>query len=136
MASRGNGTTRSPRRSGTRRAAILAVVVCALGLTVAVPLRTYLGQRAEIASQLHQREELRTELARLKDRKEELSDPVQIQAEARKRLRYVMPGETPYVVQLPRDQVEPGTRSSAPDKPDHNRQSWYAGLWRGVSKGG
>ena len=36
--------------SSTRRAAILAVVVCALALSVAVPLRNYVAQRQELAA--------------------------------------------------------------------------------------
>lgn len=125
----------SLRWPGTRRAAILVVVVCALGLTVAVPLRTYLGQRAEIAAQIHQRQQLRGELAHLRHSKAQLSDPAHIEAEARRRLRYVMPGETPYVVQLPQESIVPGTEHTPASKQDRTRPPWYEGLWHDVTQG-
>ncbi|MGH3437287.1 MAG: FtsB family cell division protein, partial [Sciscionella sp.] len=101
MTGRGGGRPSPFGKPGTRRAAILAIVVCALALTVAVPLRTYLSQQSDIRGQLAQVQSLRRQVSRLQARKAQLSDPDQIEAEARLRLRYVMPGETPYVVQLP-----------------------------------
>ena len=44
--------------SSTKRAAVLAVVVCALALTVAVPLRNYVAQRQELAAVTEQQREL------------------------------------------------------------------------------
>lgn len=134
MAGRSNGGGSRFTWTGTRRAAVLAVVVCALGLTVAVPLRTYLAQRSEISQQLRQQHQLQSELAHLKHRKAQLSDPDQIEAEARSRLRYVMPGETPYVVQLPHGDVaargeEEQRKSGAADP------SWYQDLWHNVTEG-
>src|SRR5690349_4101366 len=88
-------------QSTTRRAAVLATVVGALALSIAVPLRTYLSQRDEVAVQERRQAELHAQVQQLQERKAQLQDPAQIQAEARRRLRYVMPGETPYMVQLP-----------------------------------
>ena len=119
--------------STTRRAAVVAIVVCALAFTIAVPLRTYLAQRAEIRDQQAQQAQLQQTVAQLQGRKSELSDPAQIEAEARRRLRYVKPGETPYIVQLPEDK--------APDAaPQQGQQpagggSWYENLWNQVSSG-
>jgi len=97
------GAARALGLSSTRRAAIAALVVCALAFTLAVPLRTYLAQRAEVAEQEELKEQLTGKVAELERKKRALSDPAQIEAEARRRLRYVMPGETPYIVQLPGD---------------------------------
>ena len=66
--------------STTRRAAVVAIVVCALAFTIAVPLRTYLSQRAEVAEEEARQAELRQEVGRLEDRKAELSDPAQVEA--------------------------------------------------------
>ena len=44
--------------SSTRRAAVLALVVCALALTVAVPLRNYVAQRQELAAVTEQQQVL------------------------------------------------------------------------------
>jgi cell division protein FtsB len=117
--------------STTRRAAMVAIVVCALALSVAVPLRTYLGQRDEVEIQQRRQAELRTQVEQLERRKAQLQDPAQVEAEARRRLRYVMPGETPYVVELPGDHAEEATEEPAPLVP--REQSWYEMLWNTVT---
>jgi len=103
-ASQRRGAARAHRLLGlssTRRAAVLALVVCAVALSVAVPLRNYFAQRSALEETLHQQERLREQVDGLEQRKAQLSDPAQVEVEARDRLRYVRPGETPYVVQLP-----------------------------------
>jgi cell division protein FtsB len=115
--------------SSTRRAAVLALVVCALALTVAVPLRNYVAQRQELAAVSDQQQALAAEVERLEQERARLSDPAEIEAQARSRLGYVMPGEVPYVVQLP---VAPG-----PDPADaaNGGVPWYRVLWREVAEG-
>ncbi len=117
--------------SNTRRAAVVAIVLCALAFTIAVPLRTYLTQRSEVAVQEQRMAELQREVARLEARKAELSDPAEIQAEARRRLRFVMPGETPFMVQLPEDEQ----RAQQPDggQQPTPKGTWYERLWDSVS---
>lgn len=115
----------------TRRAALLVLVVCALAFSVAVPLRTYLTQRSEVAVQEQRQDALRKQVEQLERRQAELSDPTQIEAEARHRLRYVMPGETPYIVQLPGDRGEGGEKP-APPPPERGR-AWYEQLWSDVT---
>jgi cell division protein FtsB len=117
--------------STTRRAAVFAIVVCALALSVAVPLRTYLGQRDEVELQEKRQAEFRAQVDALEDRKAQLDDPAQVEAEARRRLRYVMPGETPYMVELP------GDRGGETEEPQDNKvkdESWYQLLWNAVSE--
>lgn len=118
---------------GTRRAAVLAVVVCALALALAVPLRTYVSQRQEMADTAATQAQLTAEVAQLQTQKDQLDDPAHVEAEARSRLGYVRPGETPYRVQLP-DAVAGATDDAAqaptPVAP------WYSELWSTVSGGG
>ncbi|RSM67659.1 septum formation initiator family protein [Kibdelosporangium aridum] len=116
----------------TRRAAVLATVVAALALSVAVPLRTYLSQRDEVAAQERRQAELRAQVQQLEERKAQLSDPAQIQAEARRRLRYVMPGETPYMVQLPGDVG--GQSGQQPASPSGPQQPWFQSLWDSIKE--
>ena len=98
--------------SSTKRAAVLAVVVCALALTVAVPLRNYVTQRQELAAVTEQQQALAAEVDELTRQRDRLADPAEIAAQARSRLGYVMPGEVPYVVQLPdRPQHRPRPRA-------------------------
>ncbi|WP_181193163.1 septum formation initiator family protein [Prauserella shujinwangii] len=117
--------------STTRRAAVMAIVVCALAFTIAVPLRTYLSQKAEVAEQERRQEQLREQLDDLRDRRAELNDPAQVEAEARRRLRFVMPGETPYIVQLPEDEAAAERRR--PDERQRPQGAWYERLWESAS---
>ncbi|WP_256983452.1 septum formation initiator family protein [Rhodococcus sp. 15-649-2-2] len=110
----------------TGRAVILGVVVCALALTLAVPLRTYFSQRSELESVLAERQALENDVQALQTQKSQLDEPSRIAADARERLRFVMPGETPYQVQLPGDYgktPEELAADSAPTGP------WYTDLW-------
>ncbi|WP_330184977.1 septum formation initiator family protein [Nocardia sp. NBC_01503] len=114
----------------TGRAILLAAVLCGLALTLAVPLRTYFSQRAEAASLAAQREQLQDDVARLRDRRVQQQDPAYIKAEARDRLRVVMPGETPYIVQVPG--IEQPAVPAAPVK-TREPDPWYTELWRSIS---
>ncbi|MGP4019770.1 FtsB family cell division protein [Saccharopolyspora sp. 5N708] len=114
--------------SSTRRAAGLAMLVCVMALSVSVPLRTYLSQRNELAAQQQQQTDLMRQVKELEQRKQELSDPAQVEAEARARLGYVRPGETPYIVEVPVPPV-------APPPPDQSADAglpWYEDLWNSV----
>lgn len=115
--------------SSTRRAAILAIVVCALALTVAVPLRNYVSQRQELAAVTARQQSLQAEVEELTEQKARLSNPDEVAAEARSRLGYVRPGEVPYVVELPNtptaEEVEAARRATP----------WYRTLWTDVTAG-
>lgn len=115
----------------TGRAVILAMVVCALAMTLAVPMRTYLTQRAEATQLAQERRELEGDLASLRARRDQQQDPAYIRSEVRDRLRLVMPGETPYIVQVPGIEApappDPSTRPRAPDP-------WYTDLWRSIAE--
>ncbi|GHF45441.1 septation ring formation regulator EzrA [Amycolatopsis bartoniae] len=127
----GAGATRVLGMSTTRRAAVLAIVVCALAFTLAVPLRTYLSQRSEITAQEQRQAELRSQVAELQERQAALNDPAQVEAEARRRLRYVMPGETPYLVQLPEDTPQ-AQQQQAQQAPTPGDAAWYEKFWTTV----
>ncbi|MFI6040317.1 septum formation initiator family protein [Nocardia sp. NPDC051321] len=115
----------------TGKAVILAIVVCALALTLAVPMRTYFTQRAEAAQLAQQRTELESDLQRLRDRRAQQQDPAYIRSEARERLRLVLPGETPYIVQVPGiEAAAPPTAVTRSREPD----PWYTELWRSISE--
>lgn len=115
----------------TGRAVILAMVVCALAMTLAVPMRTYLTQRAEAAQLAQERRELEDDLAGLRARRDQQRDPAYIRSEARDRLRLVMPGETPYIVQVPGIEAPaPPDPSTSPRVPD----PWYTDLWRSIAQ--
>lgn len=118
--------------TSTRRAAVLAVVVFAIGLSVAVPLQNYLGQRADIAQARARQEVLADRVAELQRRRELLSDPNHIEAQARERLRYVHPGETPFVVQLPSSP----TAAPVSERAAERGEPWFVRLWRSITGDG
>ncbi|MEV5833998.1 septum formation initiator family protein [Nocardia sp. NPDC052112] len=115
----------------TGKAVILAIVVGALALTLAVPLRTYFTQRAEAAHLAQERIELEADVAKLRDRRAQQQDPAYVRSEARDRLRLVMPGETPYIVQVPG--IEAPAPPAAPTQ-SKAPEPWYTELWRSISQ--
>ncbi|MFD5826585.1 septum formation initiator family protein [Lentzea sp. NPDC060358] len=118
--------------TGTRRAAMFAMVLCALALSIAVPLRTYLSQRDELRDVGAEQQKLRETVAALEQRKAQLQDPGHVEIEARKRLHWVRPGETPYIVQLPGDEGR-NTESERPSGKPAAQGSWYEELWESVT---
>ncbi|OMB96175.1 septum formation initiator [Mycobacterium sp. NS-7484] len=121
--------------STARRAAILAAVVCVLTLTIAGPVRTYFAQRTEMKQLKASEQQLRAQIADLEQQKVKLADPAYIAAQARERLGFVMPGDTPYQVQLPPGAMEP-EESLAPALPGSDvpaGQPWYTSLWHTIA---
>ena len=88
----------TPRRSAlTRRALVLALVLLALGVMLAVPIRSWLAQRAQIAGLEADVAAAQERVTALQVEKERWEDPAFVAAEARRRLHFVMPGEIGYV---------------------------------------
>jgi len=119
----------------TSRAAVLALVVCLLAISLAYPLREYLAQRGDIStirSTVAQQEKSVAELRRDEKR---WQDPAYVERQARERLHFVMPGETSYVVLEPDEAPAPdGVVTSAP-RPI-KRSPWFTDLWRTVEVAG
>jgi cell division protein FtsB len=125
---------RSDQRLGftARRAAVLAAVICVLTLTIAGPVRTYFAQRTEMDQLSASEAAMRRQIADLEQRKGKLGDPAYIAAQARERLGFVMPGDTPFQVQLPSTATaspQPGTEAAKPAGND----PWYTSLWHTIA---
>ena len=120
--------------STARRAALLAVVVCALALTVAVPLRNYVSQRHELAAVAEQQRRLDAEATSLRGERAAMDDPAHVEALARARLGYARPGETPYRVELPGDAAASGRAADtgAAIAPSEADLPWYTRVARGT----
>src|SRR5690348_1054323 len=92
-------TAREMRRAHlTSRAAILAVVACAIALSLAYPVREYIAQRREIASLRVQQRVAQGQVEQLSRQKQRLGDESYIKREARRRLHMCDPGAKCYVV--------------------------------------
>ncbi|WUD74959.1 septum formation initiator family protein [Streptomyces sp. NBC_00510] len=115
----------------TGRAALLALVVCALVVALAYPMRQYVAQRSQIADQRKQAEQARKRVDELREEKARWQDPEYVKAQARARLHYVLPGETAYTVVEPTGAAAPED-SGARRSDSAARRPWYANLWDGV----
>ncbi len=121
---------RPSRRSGfTGRAAILAVVICALAVSFDYPLRQYVEQRSRIAELQQRTEETSRRVEELRAQKERWEDPAYVEQQARERLFYVQPGETGYVI-VGEPPASSGTQADDPNATD--KRPWYDTLWRSV----
>ncbi|MEW2620628.1 septum formation initiator family protein [Streptomyces sp. NPDC048106] len=122
-------TKRQARRSRlTGRAALLALVLCSLVVALAYPMRQYVSQRAQISDLQRQRADARKRVEQLRDLKARWQDDAYAEQQIRRRLHYVMPGETGYVV------VDPGAARQSRTDLGAARRPWYTNIWDGVDK--
>ncbi|MFL6139384.1 MAG: FtsB family cell division protein [Frankiaceae bacterium] len=119
---------------------MLALVLCALVVMLADPLQAYLGQRSRIAQARAANSALQRHVDALEAQQRLWSDPNFVRQQARERLYYVMPGETPYVVvggpaaSHPQPARPPG--STAATGTSGASGSWYGRLWDSVRTAG
>jgi cell division protein FtsB len=117
----------------TTRAAVLGLVMCALLVSAALPLREYLGQRSDIHDLQQQQAAANKRVAALEEQKARLEDPAYTAALARDRLHFVRPGETAYVVIAPSaPPVAPKDAERAAAAPTGPEAPWYSQLWGSV----
>lgn len=82
----------------TGRAAVLTLVLLVLTMSYGSSLKAYVQQRQEIAALKQTIADRSADIAALEREKRRWSDPAFVQAQARSRFGYLMPGETSYVV--------------------------------------
>lgn len=111
-----------------RQIAVLGVVLIAVALAIAVPLRGYLHQRDELAKAVVDQQALERQVVELQDRKAALQDPNYIKVEARRRLQYVSPGETVYRIVSP-DVSEPKATRPVGSASKPEKAPWYGQMW-------
>ena len=102
---------------------MLALVAATLLVTLAVPVRSWFAQRAEIAGLRSDVEAARERVAALEVQKERWEDPAFVAAEARRRLHFVLPGEVGFVTLGSEASITGEQGVAAPDQP------WYTTLW-------
>ncbi len=128
-----------PPRTITVRTLVLGLVMLVAFIVLAPTLRAYLTQseqrrvvEAEYAATTARVEELRRELGRWQD-------PAFIQAQARDRLAYVMPGEVPYRVidpqTVPSEDAADLAGLEAAVQPGP-QVPWYLTVWDSVVESG
>jgi cell division protein FtsB len=112
----------------TSRAAVLAVVICAIALSLAYPVREYIAQRRQIDQLQAERQQLATKLLQLEHDQHRLADPAYIEQLARNELHLCMRGDTCYVVITPH-QARPGGKTEAAAL-----APWYERVWQSVQE--
>lgn len=124
---------RTPRRSRlTGRAAVLALVICALVVALAYPLRQYISQRSEVSELERRAEEAERRVEELRDEKARWQDPAYVEQQARRHLHFVRPGEIAYLF----PEAEDDTAGDGRRHRDHSgaARPWYDNLWDGVDR--
>jgi len=109
---------------------LVSVVVAGaiLLLLLAGPIRTFLGQRAQIAELTDRAAAAQARVDLLTAESGRLQDPAYIQSLVRERLHYVMPGEIGYTVLDPSEAPAPLTPAQAAAA-KLVRTPWYEKLW-------
>lgn len=120
---------RQPDRSRlTTRAAVLAVVLCAIALSLAYPVREYIAQRRQIDQLETQRQAIAARLGALQEQQRELSSNAYVEQQAEAKLHMCLPTQTCYVIISPQP---PRARTAAVGVPG---TPWYERLWSSVQQ--
>lgn len=123
-------TPEARRASLTGRAAVLALVLGVLAVSYAYPLRAWYDQHRERAELRAEAERLEAEVGELETQLRLWDDPAYVEAQARERLGYVLPGEIGYVVV---DETgEPETELGPDGLPVLIEGEWYSRLWTSI----
>jgi cell division protein FtsL len=112
----------------TSRAAVLAVVICVIALSLAYPVREYLAQRQQIDQLVVQQQTMLAQVKNLQAEQGKLSERSYIEQLARQELDMCFPGAQCYIVE--------GGHAQTGDTPTSRQEPapWYAKLWRSVEQ--
>jgi cell division protein FtsB len=117
---------RSTRLTG--RAALLAVVICAIALSLAYPVREYIAQRQQIDQLLAQQQTVSTQVKGLQEENTKLGQTWYIEQQAQGELHMCFPQEQCYEV------VSGQSARTTTAKPQVEADPWYAKLWQSVQR--
>jgi len=112
----------------TSRAAVLAVVICAIALSLAYPVREYVAQRRQIDELVAEQQMLQSMVKRQLAKSDQFTDPAYIEQLARAELHMCMPNAQCYVIENGQSVI--GTPRPARPGP----APWYAKLWHSVEQ--
>ncbi|WP_214110722.1 FtsB family cell division protein [Acrocarpospora catenulata] len=111
----------------TGRAAILAVVVCAIAMSLAYPVREFIAQRRQIAQLEQQQAKALGDLRALEEQRKRLEDPDYVKRQAKEKLHFCEPGAKCYGVLTAPSQ---GKAQTGPEVT--GKAPWYVTLWESV----
>ncbi|MDT9594411.1 septum formation initiator family protein [Nocardioides zeae] len=130
---------RRPRPKFTGRAAILVLVLAVLTVSYASSLRAYLTQREHLGDLRAQIDTTTEDIRALEREKRRWEDPAFVEQQARERLDFVQPGETPYVV-IGEDGEPLGSHGSLSEPVAGDERevapAWWETTWESVEAAG
>ena len=113
----------------TGRAALLAVVICAIALSLAYPVREYIAQRQQIDQLLAQQQTMSAQVKALEAEDNQLSQNWYVEQEAEDQLHMCFPQQQCYEV------VSGQPAKTGAAKPQTTvADPWYAKLWQSVQR--
>jgi cell division protein FtsB len=112
----------------TGRAALLAVVICAIALSLAYPVREYIAQRQQIDQLLAQQQTMSAQVKALQAENNKLSQNWYVEQEAEDELHMCFPQQQCYEV------VSGQSTKTSVAAPQAVADPWYAKLWASVQK--
>jgi cell division protein FtsB len=114
---------------------MLALIVAAL-LVLAAPLKTLIEQRQQIAALQASLEDAQNSVDELNEQVARWSDPAYIQAQARERLYYILPGDVSYLIVGEADTGADDGQLPISDEIQTTRTDWIGGLLGSVYTAG
>jgi cell division protein FtsL len=105
---------------------VLVVVLCAIGLSLAYPIREYIAERRQIDQLEAQNAQLAVSVQRLKSAQRAISSPGYIEQMARDELHMCFPAQTCYVIIPAKSRTHEKAGRAQPVT------SWYGALWASV----
>jgi cell division protein FtsL len=112
----------------TGRAAVLAVVICAIALSLAYPVREYVTQRKQIGALVAQQQVMLNQVKKLEQEQARLNNPAYIEQLARQELDMCFPRTTCYIVTGGQRQASAARAAKRGPAP------WYDKLWQSVQQ--
>ena len=110
----------------TGRAAVLAVVICAIALSLAYPVREYVTQRRQIDSLVAQQQDMQAQVKSMVAQQAKLASPAYIEQLARQELDMCFPGTQCYIIEGGRPLISTAQAARMGPAP------WYDKLWQSV----
>lgn len=109
---------------------MLLLVFCGVVLALAYPIQQYVQQSSQLDRLQQQNTEKQRELEQLQQQLQDWKDPAFVEIMARRRLHYVMPGETGLTLLGATGNDSVGASASGSG---NGPSAWYAKLWDSVT---
>jgi cell division protein FtsL len=112
----------------TSRAAVLAVVICAIALSLAYPVREYVAQRRQIDELVAEQQMMQAQYKNLIAQRDMYANPAYIEQTAEQELHMCLPAAKCYVIDNGQSVIGLPRPTPPPSAP------WYAKVWHSVQQ--